>query len=253
VLELRGPRSRVAFWDVDAPATLERLQRDPAAPFRALVPRYDVVFTYGGGDPVVRAYRTLGARTCVPVQRARSRHPPPGTPGPSLRRRPAARCWRRGTGTEIVEGLLGKGARVQVYDPVAMDGARAILGERVTYAPGPYEAVEGADALLLVTEWSEFRNPDLERMRTLTHTPVVLDAPQHLRPGGDAGARLTLPGHRPGAGRRSTGAGRSPHRCSRSGVPNVSLRATRPRGSRQEVHERPDLARPSVPVGCHRR
>jgi spore maturation protein CgeB len=70
VLELRAPANRVAFWDVDAPATLARLARDPADPFRALVPRYDLVFTYGGGDPVVRAYEALGARACVPVYNA---------------------------------------------------------------------------------------------------------------------------------------------------------------------------------------
>jgi len=67
VLELRRPGNRIAFWDVDAPATLERLVRDPADPFRALVPRFDLVLTYGGGDPVVRAYRALGARACVPI------------------------------------------------------------------------------------------------------------------------------------------------------------------------------------------
>src|SRR5512138_172458 len=67
VLELRRPGNRVVFWDVDAPATLERLARDPADPFRALVPRYDLVFTYGGGEPVVRAYERFGARRCVPV------------------------------------------------------------------------------------------------------------------------------------------------------------------------------------------
>lgn len=70
VPELRRPGNRVAFWDVDAPATLERLARDPADPLRALVPRYDHVFTYGGGDPVVRAYRALGARACVPIYNA---------------------------------------------------------------------------------------------------------------------------------------------------------------------------------------
>lgn len=70
VLDLRRPGNRVAFWDVDAPATLERLRRDPADPFRALVPRYDLVFTYGGGDPVVRAYEALGARRCAPIYNA---------------------------------------------------------------------------------------------------------------------------------------------------------------------------------------
>jgi spore maturation protein CgeB len=70
VLGLRRPGNRVAFWDVDAPATLERLARDGHDPFRRLVPRYDLVFTYGGGDPVVRAYRAFGARACVPIYNA---------------------------------------------------------------------------------------------------------------------------------------------------------------------------------------
>src|SRR5512146_1445294 len=83
VLELRRPGNRVAFWDVDAPATLERLARDPGDPFRALVPRYDLVLTYGGGDPVVRAYRSLGARACVPIYNAldpETHHPVPPDP-----------------------------------------------------------------------------------------------------------------------------------------------------------------------------
>ncbi|HWF07620.1 MAG TPA: glycosyltransferase [Bryobacteraceae bacterium] len=59
--------NQVVFWDVDAPATLDRVNNDPADPFQALIPRYDAVFTYGGGDPVVEAYRKLGARECIPV------------------------------------------------------------------------------------------------------------------------------------------------------------------------------------------
>jgi spore maturation protein CgeB len=58
------------FWDVDAPATLARLEADESDPFRALLPRYDFVLTYGGGDPVVERYRTLGANECVPVYNA---------------------------------------------------------------------------------------------------------------------------------------------------------------------------------------
>jgi spore maturation protein CgeB len=69
VLRLRG-ETRVAFWDVDAPATIERLRGDLGDPFRALVPEYDVVFTYGGGPAVVRAYLELGARRCVPIYNA---------------------------------------------------------------------------------------------------------------------------------------------------------------------------------------
>jgi spore maturation protein CgeB len=70
VLEFRAPHARTIFWDVDAPATLERLADNPADPFHRLVPRYDMVLTYGGGDPVVRGYRALGARLCVPVYNA---------------------------------------------------------------------------------------------------------------------------------------------------------------------------------------
>lgn len=70
VLSLQSPSTRVVFWDVDAPATLERMEQNPDDPFRALVPRYDQVFTYGGGEPVVRAYGRFGARSCVPVYNA---------------------------------------------------------------------------------------------------------------------------------------------------------------------------------------
>ncbi|HEX2254108.1 MAG TPA: glycosyltransferase [Thermoanaerobaculia bacterium] len=70
VLAQRRSGQVVAFWDVDAPATLERMAADPADPFRALVPRYDLVFTYGGGDPVIDAYRDFGARRCVPIYNA---------------------------------------------------------------------------------------------------------------------------------------------------------------------------------------
>jgi spore maturation protein CgeB len=60
----------VAFWDVDAPATLQRVERDPEDPFRPLIPSFDVVFTYGGGPPVVSHYERLGARRCVPIYNA---------------------------------------------------------------------------------------------------------------------------------------------------------------------------------------
>ncbi len=70
VLDLRRPDGLAIFWDVDAPATLDRMESDPADRFRPLVPRYDFIFTYGGGDPVVKAYRRFGARECVPVYNA---------------------------------------------------------------------------------------------------------------------------------------------------------------------------------------
>jgi spore maturation protein CgeB len=70
VLGLQCPGTAVVFWDVDAPATLERLREDLDDPFRVLIPRYDLIFTYGGGAPVVSEYEGLGARGCVPIYNA---------------------------------------------------------------------------------------------------------------------------------------------------------------------------------------
>jgi spore maturation protein CgeB len=81
VLELGA--ATTIFWDVDAPATLARLEADPDDALRGLVPRYDLVLTYGGGDPVVARYRALGARDCVPVYNAldpATHHPVPPEP-----------------------------------------------------------------------------------------------------------------------------------------------------------------------------
>ncbi|MBV8774517.1 MAG: glycosyltransferase [Deltaproteobacteria bacterium] len=70
VLGLKGPRVLVAFWDVDAPATLARIAANREDQFRTLIPHYDYIFTYGGGDPVVATYRALGACRCTPIYNA---------------------------------------------------------------------------------------------------------------------------------------------------------------------------------------
>jgi spore maturation protein CgeB len=70
VLQSRRAGALVVFWDVDAPATLDRVLRNPDDPFRALIPGYDLILTYGGGAPVVKAYAALGARACIPVYNA---------------------------------------------------------------------------------------------------------------------------------------------------------------------------------------
>lgn len=67
VLSLKAHSTQVIFWDVDAPATLARIRENPDDPFRKLIPCYDLILTYGGGDPIVRAYGSFGARTCIPV------------------------------------------------------------------------------------------------------------------------------------------------------------------------------------------
>lgn len=70
VLDARRDGMVVAFWDVDAPATLDRVHQNAQDPFLNLIPKYDVVFTYGGGRPVIEAYRELGAKDCVPIYNA---------------------------------------------------------------------------------------------------------------------------------------------------------------------------------------
>jgi spore maturation protein CgeB len=70
VPDAKGSHAIAIFWDVDAPATLDRLQGNPSDPFHALIPRYDLVLTYGGGDPVIEAYTAAGARQCVPIYNA---------------------------------------------------------------------------------------------------------------------------------------------------------------------------------------
>jgi spore maturation protein CgeB len=70
ILECRSDHTLTAFWDVDAPATLARVASDSNDPFRDLIPQYDLVFTYGGGPPVVERYLSLGAKACYPIYNA---------------------------------------------------------------------------------------------------------------------------------------------------------------------------------------
>jgi len=70
VLKLQSPDCLVVFWDVDAPATLDRVQNNPNDPFLPLISQYDLVLTYGGGEPVIQAYTALGATACIPVYNA---------------------------------------------------------------------------------------------------------------------------------------------------------------------------------------
>lgn len=76
---------------------------------------------------------------------------------------------------EIIRELTEAGATIKVYDPEAMNNVRQLLGERVHYARNQYDALEDAHAMILVTEWSEFRNPDFERIQATMKHPVVFD------------------------------------------------------------------------------
>ncbi|MGE5469028.1 MAG: UDP binding domain-containing protein, partial [Ignavibacteria bacterium] len=91
----------------------------------------------------------------------------------------------------LIDELLRRGARVRAYDPVAMhETQRIYAGEtRIAYAASPLEALAGADALAIVTEWKEFRSPDFEAMKATLKHPVVFDGrnlydPAHPRAAG---------------------------------------------------------------------
>ncbi len=75
----------------------------------------------------------------------------------------------------IIEGLIAKGATVAAYDPKAMDHARSLLPKAVSLTKNAYAALEGADALLLATEWNEFREPDFAKMKSLMRRPLIFD------------------------------------------------------------------------------
>ena len=75
----------------------------------------------------------------------------------------------------MIEALLEAGAKVVAYDPQAQRSARAIFGSRITLADRSYDALKGADALGILTEWNEFREPDFSRMRSLMRAPVIFD------------------------------------------------------------------------------
>ncbi len=78
--------------------------------------------------------------------------------------------------------LLELGARVQAYDPAAMGEARKLFGERITYFEDYYAPLKGADALLIMTEWQEFRDPDFEKMKDLLKTPLIFDGRNLFEP-----------------------------------------------------------------------
>jgi UDPglucose 6-dehydrogenase len=75
----------------------------------------------------------------------------------------------------LIDGLLARGAKLQVHDPEAMENVLAKYGDKLTYAETPLAALDGADALAIVTEWSEFRNPDFDAMRAAMKAPLIFD------------------------------------------------------------------------------
>jgi UDPglucose 6-dehydrogenase len=89
--------------------------------------------------------------------------------------KPRTDDMREAPSIAVIEGLLARGARVQAHDPEAMQEARRVFGDRISYHRLNYDALAGADALLVITEWNEFRQPDFQRLKQLLRSPVIFD------------------------------------------------------------------------------
>jgi UDPglucose 6-dehydrogenase len=89
--------------------------------------------------------------------------------------KPRTNDMRDAPSIRIIERLLAEGATIAAYDPEAMDEAKKIFGTRIQLASNNYACAEGADALLLITEWQAFRNPNFERIKNIMRRPVIFD------------------------------------------------------------------------------
>jgi len=90
--------------------------------------------------------------------------------------KPKTDDMREAPSVVIIEKLLEQGAAVTAYDPVAAEECKKHhLGDRITYEDDPYKALEGADALLIITEWPEFRNPDMDMIESKMKSKVIFD------------------------------------------------------------------------------
>jgi UDPglucose 6-dehydrogenase len=111
---------------------------------------------------------------------------------------------RESPAIHIIKKLLEEGCQITAFDPAAMERAKAILGDKITYAEDAYAAAKGADALLILTEWKEFANLDLARLKDLLSYPIVLD-----------GRNLYSPEEMANAGLNYYSVGRAPLEISR--------------------------------------
>ncbi len=89
--------------------------------------------------------------------------------------KPRTDDMREAPAIPIIERLLEKGARVRAFDPAAAPVAKKIFDSRIALCERSYDALTGADALAIVTEWNEFREPDFDKMKSLLKSPVVFD------------------------------------------------------------------------------
>ncbi len=89
--------------------------------------------------------------------------------------KPKTNDMREAPSVTIINELLNKGAKIKAYDPKAFDLAKLIFGDKITYSKNAYDALNGSDAMCLLTEWNEFRRPDFDKIKSLLKTPVIFD------------------------------------------------------------------------------
>ena len=89
--------------------------------------------------------------------------------------KPNTNDMREAPAITIINHLLDKGTKINAYDPKAMESAKMIFGDKIIYANSSYDALKDADALILITEWNEFRRPDFNRVRDILHDKVIFD------------------------------------------------------------------------------
>ena len=89
--------------------------------------------------------------------------------------KPKTNDMREAPAITIIDELLKRGAKIQAFDPKAFDYAKTLWADKITYSESSYKAVENSDALLLLTEWNEFRRPDFEKIKELMKTPIIFD------------------------------------------------------------------------------
>ena len=89
--------------------------------------------------------------------------------------KPRTDDMREAPSIDIINWIREKGAKIRTYDPQAMEAAALVLNDDVVLCKTDYEALEGADALVLVTEWNDFREPDFDKIKELLSTPLIFD------------------------------------------------------------------------------
>lgn len=89
--------------------------------------------------------------------------------------KPKTNDMREAPAITIINALLERGAKIQAYDPKAFDCAQFYFGDKITYSKSAYDALSGADCMLLLTEWNEFRRPDFDKIKELLKNPIIFD------------------------------------------------------------------------------